>query len=302
MKTYKCKYCTEEFEKQKDCFQHTGIAHQNLFYEKRKLTFETKKHSIEKVCLQCGDKFFVIRFDYAGKNAHIPQHEQSCCSKPCARIYSSLKYDRSKKKPSECVICKSKIEIPITTSHKIAKCDDCRKKHIKDRKKNNKTIYNYSLNYKCITCNKPIKNDNKSGYCIDHIATYVNQKVVDGTHKGWQSRHILSYPEKFFKQVLEKNGLIFAVNHPIKQNTLGLPNATNYFLDFYFQDKNIDLEIDGKQHAYPDRVEHDKKRDEALSSHGYNVYRVKWKNPVNDKNKQYLKEEIDKFLDYYNSL
>ena len=33
------------------------------------------------------------------------------------------------------------------------------------------------------------------------------EKVKNGTHKGWQSRNITSYPEKFFISVLKNNNL-----------------------------------------------------------------------------------------------
>ena len=59
------------------------------------------------------------------------------------------------------------------------------------------------------------------------------------------------------------------------------------------------MEVDGKQHSY--RKEHDDLRDELLTNNGYNVYRIKWKS-INSKNgKDYIKEEIEKFINYYNS-
>ncbi len=71
----------------------------------------------------------------------------------------------------------------------------------------------------------------------------------------------------------------------------------NYFLDFYFPEKKMVLEIDGKQHKY--RVEHDKVRDERLSNVGIKVFRIKWKSINNESGKIYIKNEIDKFLNFY---
>jgi very-short-patch-repair endonuclease len=62
----------------------------------------------------------------------------------------------------------------------------------------------------------------------------------------------------------------------------------------------LDLEIDGRQHTY--RVEHDKERDAFLRENGFLVYRIPW-NTVNTENgRQLMKEKIDKFLEFYNSL
>ena len=60
----------------------------------------------------------------------------------------------------------------------------------------------------------------------------------------------------------------------------------------------IDLEIDGKQHKLEDRKKHDRIRDERLIKIGWKVYRIEWKDLR--KNKEYIKEEINKFLEWYN--
>jgi very-short-patch-repair endonuclease len=82
---------------------------------------------------------------------------------------------------------------------------------------------------------------------------------------------------------------------------LGLNEPYNYFLDFYFHNKKIDLEIDGKQHEYKDRKISDKKRDEALIKNGIKVYRIKWKNINTENGKRYIQDEIQKFLEFYHN-
>lgn len=129
----------------------------------------------------------------------------------------------------------------------------------------------------------------------------VKDKVENGTHKGWQSRNIESYPEVFFKNLLNNNNIIYEFNKPIKKRDLGIECDSNYFLDFYLPECNIDLEIDGKQHEYEDRKEKDEIRDKYISNY-YKVYRIKWKSINNEKGKKYMREEIDKFLNFYNSL
>lgn len=124
---------------------------------------------------------------------------------------------------------------------------------------------------------------------IKKVKITISKKIKNGEHKGWQSRNIVSYPEKFFINVLKNNNIYdFCItNYSISKKKLGLNEEGNYFLDFFFKDKNIDLEIDGKQHEF--RKEHDQKRDELLKNNDINVYRIKWKNINNQKGKEYIK-------------
>jgi hypothetical protein len=76
-----------------------------------------------------------------------------------------------------------------------------------------------------------------------------------------------SYPEKYFKGILEKTGKVFQAEHPFG----------SYRLDFAFPEARIDLEIDGDQHWLDPKIrEHDKRRDEYLISEGWSVIRVLW--------------------------
>lgn len=134
------------------------------------------------------------------------------------------------------------------------------------------------------------------------LSLAAKKNVKNGTHVGWQSRKIRSYAELFFEKVLNNNQLIFSTEYKISKKLLGIECNSNYFLDFYFEDKKIDLEIDGKQHSYPDRIASDEIRDAALKRYGIEVYRIKWKNPNNKQNKQYIKTEINNFLNFYKFL
>lgn len=131
-----------------------------------------------------------------------------------------------------------------------------------------------------------------------YISELRKNDVKNGVHKGWQSRNIESYPEKFFKIVLNNNNIKFEHNYPVNKKDLGLNDLGNYFLDFFIENKKIDLEIDGKQHK--ERKEHDEIRDFNLTNNGYYVYRIKWKNINNKKGQEYIKNEIDEFLNFYN--
>lgn len=125
------------------------------------------------------------------------------------------------------------------------------------------------------------------------------QKLIDtGVHQGWQSRKKISYAEKFWKKVLDNN------NFEYEREFLINCYNTHYFLDFRLQKgaKVIDLEIDGKQHTYPDHIAHDNTRDKNLSTLGYIVYRIPWNEINSEQGKLEMQNKINNFLDFYNSL
>jgi len=128
--------------------------------------------------------------------------------------------------------------------------------------------------------------------------------VKEGKHSGWISRKVLSYPEKYFIEVLKLHSLFdkCQVNYKIKKRDLGYNCNACYFLDFYFDEYKLDVEIDGARHKILEISEKDKLRDSLLQNNGYKVYRIEWKNPVNDINKMYIKTEIEKFLNYLSTL
>lgn len=192
------------------------------------------------------------------------------------------------------------------------------REHSEETKQKIHNTLNQTLNYCiqdkkfCKVCGKLIKSYNKSGFCAYCLANTPEGKqakkeagqrgyqtmVVNGTHKGWQSRNITSYAEKFWISVLENNNIFYEREFPIQHGT------SNYFLDFRLEcdGKLIDLEIDGKQHTYTDRIDHDKSRDKYLQNLGYIVYRISWNDLKTDAGKQEMQEKIDKFLDFYNAL
>jgi len=159
----------------------------------------------------------------------------------------------------------------------------------------------------CIICNSIFLGTKKARTCSKECSNQLqrnimNEKVLNGEHKGWATRNISSYPEEFFKGVLINLNLPYEFNFPVSKSSLGIKSASSYFLDFYIQigQRKIDLEIDGKQHEYSDRKESDQERDSLLIQNGYEVYRIKWKNPITEENKIYIKSEIEKmktFLD-----
>lgn len=119
--------------------------------------------------------------------------------------------------------------------------------------------------------------------------------MAEGRFVGWQTRNIKSYAEIFWHKVLQNNCIEYVAEYFLDKK---------YFLDFYIVKNGIeiDLEIDGKQHKYKDRAEHDKIRDKYIKSRGIVVYRIDWNEIKTEKGSLMMKEKIDKFLDFYKSI
>jgi very-short-patch-repair endonuclease len=76
-----------------------------------------------------------------------------------------------------------------------------------------------------------------------------------------------SYPERYFKEVFEKEGIALVQYHRV-----GL-----FELDFADLERKVDVEIDGGQHTSDQRiVEHDIKRTRKLEALGWRVFRIDW--------------------------
>ena len=232
---------------------------------------------------------------------------------------------------------KQKILIWISEQHKCEKCGKimtekfgsgrfcsraCANSHnISDKTKNKistawankRAIRHKDLKY-CKSCGIELSYKNKSGFCKECIklTSEYKQRYIDagkkgyetmkknGTHKGWQSRKIISYAEQFWMDVLDNNNISYEHNKPIKKED----NLNNYFLDFCIEKHGVklDLEIDGKQHKYTERHLSDSIRDTYIHKLGFIVYRVDWNEIQTISGKELMKQKIDKFLDYYKQL
>ena len=131
------------------------------------------------------------------------------------------------------------------------------------------------------------------------IGTKTQQRLVEeGKHIGWTTRNIRSYAELFWEKVLKNNKFQYEPEYVLKKTDIGINEKGCYFLDFLI-DGHIDLEIDGKQHQYDERKEHDMLRDERLKTNGFTIYRIPWVNPVESER---VKKQIDDFIEWYNLL
>lgn len=121
--------------------------------------------------------------------------------------------------------------------------------------------------------------------------------IKEGRHNNWKSRNITSYPELFWKKVLDNHNIKYIFNAPIPKKSLGEDCQNFYFLDFLIGGK-IDLEIDGKQHRYSERSESDQKRDILLIKNGYIVYRIAWNEISSKEGSLLMKQKIEQFLNW----
>ena len=124
------------------------------------------------------------------------------------------------------------------------------------------------------------------------------KNIKSGKASGWKSMSDKreSFPEKFWKRVLNNNNITYQFQLKVTHRSLGMTSGACYFLDFALPGK-VDLEIDGQQHKF--RQEEDKKRTENLEKNGWTVYRVDWNDIQSHNGKMEMKSKIERFLQWY---
>lgn len=232
------------------------------------------------ICEKCGKEFFE---DWRSDK----RRPLRFCSRKCSNSRVFTEEAKQKKK-----------EKSLLFSYGYVPKDEERTKKRKER------VHKQKIVGTCKICGKEITKL-KTGFCKECLNNspegkkYQRQINLQGRKEGkiqsWVTRNILSYPEKFWLQVLQNNNIICE-----KPNKYFRP----YFLDFWLikNNTNVDLEIDGKQHKYKDRIESDKKRDLFLEENNFKVYRVDWNEINTESGKNKMKEKINKFLLFYKSL
>lgn len=150
--------------------------------------------------------------------------------------------------------------------------------------------------YRCLTCNTVIETHRKRLYCNDTECRKeqkikaaklgVATSIKNNSYRGWKARtKEPSYPEKYFISLFE-NEKVAGWDRELK--------VGKWFIDFAFKDKMIALEIDGKQHELPERKASDVEKDAFLKLQNWEVIRIKWFNPVSEKNKNLLYPQIER--------
>lgn len=224
---------------------------------------------------------------YCGKELNLKR--KKFCNTSCAAKYNNARRKLSKETKEKIAKTLSKTlneKDGITVAEKhLRKCVVCGKEFIPYRLKNKRFSTIKVCSDECMRILKV----NKSKEAQEKL-------LKEGKHKGWQSRNIISYAENFWIDVLRNNSISYQREYHFNNR---------YFLDFYIikkEDKHIDLEIDGKQHLYPERQIHDQERDEYLANHNIIVYRIAWNDINTEKGRQMMHNKIDTFLNWYNNL
>lgn len=97
---------------------------------------------------------------------------------------------------------------------------------------------------------------------------------TDMSSREAMRRHGTEYKGKFttedgFDELLSEAGIV-----GYERQKRVYPGGKHYRLDFAFSDAMVNVEIDDSGHLRPLMVEHDKRRDEALSRDGWRILRL----------------------------
>lgn len=224
------------------------------------------------ICLQCGREI-------TGKN----RFRKKFCNSSCA-----AKYNNKGRMQSE----ETKEKISKTLNDYYLNLDLCKERICKWCGKSFKPLLNKSGRLsKSKYCSEECSNKG----CSSILSDIMKEKVLNGKHQGWKTRNISSYPENFWMKVLESNFINYIREYHVDNK---------YFLDFLIEKNGIkiDLEIDGKQHLYEDRKQHDIERDKYLTENNYMVYRIPWNEINSEEGKLLMKNKINDFLTFFNTL
>ena len=249
-------------------------------FDKSWFAKQQRKHLIvERICPQCNKSF---QTQDGGKLSKIT------CSTSCSNIYFVNKRVTTESKRKQKEFHRLHPRNPSLQKTKL--CEICQNEFpLKDKKR--RTCSN--------KCGSKLRNTPAHR---EHMSKLIKARIAAGLHHGWASRNIISYPEKYFKYRLDELKLKYEFNFPIQKKELGICCASCYFLDFYFPNIKLDLEIDGSQHKRIERKESDKIRDDLLTKAAITVFRIPWCNPINDRNKKILDEYFEEFLKIYKKL
>lgn len=253
----------EENKKQMALKSKNGAKIKHKKAELKKLEELTKWVSEQHTCEKCG-KVMISKFG-SGR----------FCSRACANSREQTpevnsKRSKTSSQTKQHTINVRHIQALNTYLNKPKVCPICNE------------IISYKNRYKN-TCGKET--------CEHLYRSYKAKKMhEEGRNKGWIKRNIISFPEKFWMDILDKNNIKYEKQVKVVYSL----KKKYYFLDFVINNK-INLEIDGGQHNLSYNKIKDKERDEFVKSLGYIVYRIPWKGL---KNKELIKNQINDLLNF----
>lgn len=226
---------------------------------------------MENICKNCGETIDINR---------------KFCSVSCSTSYNNKKRKGTKRS-------KSSIEKQKISNKEFWKSEAGKKE--KERRSKQAIEQMSQEKYKKIFLDsiEIFRNDEEAfKKSIEKKKETIRKKIKKGEWNTWKTRDMISFPEQFVINFLEDNNITnYIHDKSISKKSLGLNERGYYFLDFYFPDKKLDLEIDGAQHEKPERKKSDKKRDFLLKNNGITVIRLKW---INLRDKNQLNDFISK--------
>lgn len=252
-----CLYCNkifESFDKNKK-FCNLSCA----TYNKNKLAREKKNQNYLLNPNYC--KFCNSILAYSKKLNYF-------CSSSCSARYSNVRKDYTKFKPgpkrgaSKRTTNSSLVRPPYT---KISQCEICNKFFPGTRKTCSVTCKNFLISRK-------IKLAISNGY---------NPKSNRGRHKK-------SYLESSFEHWLLINNLTnFITEKAFRRHDI----AKTYFVDFYFPNLNLVIELDGTQHK--NTKLYDQERDQYITfTYGVEILRISHKEYIEKTKIEFIKSKL----------
>lgn len=285
---WKCRYCNKDvYENIYRCREINELKHHihiHFCSEECKTKYLKEKEE-KRFCCYCGKHYQTEKI--------AREHEKSCILNPDnVKICPKCEKEHNNKG----IYCSRK-------------CANIREHSEETKKKITKSMKNYhkyhiKLNYvskdkehilKCLNCDKEFKSKKlRQKFC---------SLSCNGIYNGWRPRHknYHSYAEKFWIRVLGNNNIFYFNEFIVREEQY---RTHWYSIDFALvkNNKKIALEIDDSQHKYKDRKESDIKKDYFLNSKNWIVYRVEWNEINTDRGKELMKQKIDDFLKFYESL
>ena len=119
---------------------------------------------------------------------------------------------------------------------------------------------------------KTMSNENKQKVSAGMIKAHKEGRAWNIGKSRWNNEQ--SWPEKFFESVIQ--------NEFIDKNYRTEYTFSIYSFDFAWPDKKRVIEIDGKQHTYPEYRERDKRKDKLAIESGWEIMRISWNDMFND--------------------
>ncbi|MCZ2224794.1 MAG: DUF559 domain-containing protein [Chitinophagales bacterium] len=228
-----------------------------------------KYNRIKKNCPICSTEFLTLE-------GH--KKEKTTCSSKCSNTFFS------KSKHTELSNLKRSLKLT-----KVGKVLDVQNNKNFDKEKIIKLKVKKLFLRKCKKCNNEFETTTWHRKFCSHeckISIYrtneyrkktseLHLKRIKETGKvpSWMSRDKMarSYPEKYIESLLNENNLFRDKDFKIELK------CGRWFIDFAFEQEKIALEVDGKQHNFPDRKASDERKDSHLRSEGWRIIRIKWK-------------------------